>query len=81
MKFKDKLFQRLKEDLDVFNEIRNEIITSKFNQDPQEDVGFIYKPEESTFLEDRSEEEVIEAIATNLEYFIEYSKENEERGS
>lgn len=79
MEFKDKLIQRLKEDPDVFNEIRSEIIGSDFNQETKEGIGFINKPKQSDFLEERSEEEIIEAIVANLEYFIEYSKENEER--
>ncbi|ADL12634.1 hypothetical protein [Acetohalobium arabaticum] len=79
MEFKDKLIQRLKEDPDVFNEIRSEIIASDFNREKKEKIGFIDKPEESNFLEERSDEKLIEAIAANLEYFIEYSKENEER--
>ncbi|MBM7625115.1 hypothetical protein [Sporohalobacter salinus] len=79
MEFKNKLIQRLKEDPDVFNEIRSEIITSNFNREEKEEIGFISESEVSTFLEESSEEEIIEAIATNLEYFIEYSKENEER--
>ena len=80
MEFKDKLIRRLKEDPDIFNEVRSEIIASNYNQEEKEKVGFIDQPEESTFLEERSEDEIIEAIAANLEYFIEYSKENEERG-
>ncbi|MGM0471408.1 MAG: hypothetical protein ACQEQI_03895 [Bacillota bacterium] len=81
MQFRDQLIAAIKDDPDVFNEVRKEIIVSYFDRTAgQELEEYIHSPEESDFLEEQSDEEIIAAVTANLKYLVEYVIENEERG-
>ncbi|MCK8816973.1 hypothetical protein MWH28_06245 [Natroniella sulfidigena] len=75
MDFKEKLITEIKKYPDLFNEIRVEIIASKWQSELEDGVEYIVDTEADQTLEKVEEEQLVDSIINNLKYYIEYERE------
>ncbi|PRX34732.1 hypothetical protein BX659_10247 [Orenia metallireducens] len=76
MDFKGELINQIKSSPDVFNEIRVEALVDRLNAVVEGDgLSYIDDPNQDNTLEDLSDEELINSIIRNLQYYITYERE------
>ncbi|TDX51373.1 hypothetical protein [Orenia marismortui] len=76
MDFKQELIKRIKTHPDIFNEIRVETMVDKVdNLISEQQISYVNDPNEDFTLEELEDEQLIDSILRNLQYYIEYEKE------
>ena len=79
IKFKERLIQNLKEHPGLYNEIRAELITSRLIRDTEKkEVNYVDDPQQDKLLDQINDQQLIDSIIINLNYFIEYEREMRE---